>query len=73
MVLYVANAMMEIGKTLIGRNVDMIKGLNALKTAYNLNPREPAIQKDFLKVLTTCFGGLRHRRILVQSSLSQIK
>ena len=45
MVLYVANAMMEIGKTLIGRNVDMIKGLNALKTAYNLNPREPAIQK----------------------------
>ncbi|MEO5582704.1 MAG: tetratricopeptide repeat protein, partial [Saprospiraceae bacterium] len=45
MVLYASNAILEIGKGLLTKNVDLIKGLNALKTAYNLNPRDLAVQK----------------------------
>ena len=38
MVQLVSLSLADIGKTMISRNVDMIKGLNALKTAYNLTP-----------------------------------
>ncbi|MEP7268562.1 MAG: tetratricopeptide repeat protein [Saprospiraceae bacterium] len=58
MVQYVSISMIDLGKDLIASNVDMIKGLNVLKTAYNLNPREPVIQKGLAQGFNSLFWRL---------------
>ncbi len=51
---FVSLAILDIGKKMLTNNVDLLKGLNALKTAYNLNPKESSIQKG----LTMGFDNL---------------
>lgn len=58
MVSYAANAMLDIGKGLLNKNVDLIKGLNALKSAYNLNPRDLNIQKGLAGGFNNLFWRL---------------
>ncbi|MEP7322246.1 MAG: tetratricopeptide repeat protein [Saprospiraceae bacterium] len=58
MVTFASTAILDIGKTLLSKNVDLIKGLNALKTAYNLNPRDLSIQKGLGQGFNSLFWRL---------------
>jgi hypothetical protein len=58
MVQFVALAMVDMGKDLIAQNIELIKGLNVLKTAYNLSPREPAVQRGLSQGFSNLFWRL---------------
>lgn len=45
MVQFVSRALFDMGRLQLAKNSDLIKGLNLLKSAYNLNPRNAEIQQ----------------------------
>lgn len=44
MVQYISRALYDMGRLQLNKNTDLVKGLNLLKSAYNLNPRNAEIQ-----------------------------
>lgn len=58
MVQYVSLAYVDLGKELLSKNVDLIKGLNVLKTAYNINPRDQVIQRSLSQGFSNLFWRL---------------
>lgn len=58
MVTFVALSMLEMGKAQLINSSELIKGLNMLKSAYNLNPRSPAIQEGLASGYQTMFWKL---------------
>ncbi len=58
MVSFVALSMLEMGKAQLAGSPELIKGLNMLKSAYNLNPRSPAIQEGLAAGYQTLFWKL---------------
>ena len=45
MVQFVSRSLYDMGRLQLNKNTDLIKGLNLLKSAYNLNPRNVEIQQ----------------------------
>ena len=58
MVQFVSLAYVDLGKDLLAKNVDLIKGLNVLKTAYNINPRDQVIQRSLSQGFSNLFWRL---------------
>ncbi|MDZ4706817.1 MAG: tetratricopeptide repeat protein [Saprospiraceae bacterium] len=45
MVQFISRSLYDMGRLQLNKNTDLIKGLNLLKSAYNLNPRNAEIQQ----------------------------
>lgn len=45
MVQFISRALFDMGRLQLNKNTDLVKGLNLLKSAYNLNPRNAEIQQ----------------------------
>ncbi len=58
MVQFVSLAYVDLGKELLAKNIDLIKGLNVLKTAYNINPRDQVIQRSLSQGFSNLFWRL---------------